>query len=141
MVNQIINQVQAVLKESREDLQVEIVFPVASELVHESSEGILPGAASSEGCSSAGGCATCPFMKMNSLDSLSDLLSMKSENRFPFEVKPPAPGKGLKLLNGDELTALGTTPIRHMREFSRTGSLPQELVSDIRERHATQLVK
>lgn len=30
-------------------------------------------AAGGEGCSTAGGCATCPFMKMNDLDALIDV--------------------------------------------------------------------
>lgn len=28
-----------------------------------------------EGCSTAGGCATCPFMKMNNLDALMDVVA------------------------------------------------------------------
>lgn len=35
---------------------------------------LVYGNAGSEGCSTAGGCATCPFMKMNDLDSLLDVI-------------------------------------------------------------------
>ena len=35
---------------------------------------IVPGVSGGEGCSTAGGCASCPFMKMNDLDSLQDIV-------------------------------------------------------------------
>ncbi len=56
------------------DVEVEIVFPVAADAVapqpDEAPEGglaVVPGAAGAEGCSAAGGCATCPFMKVGAL--------------------------------------------------------------------------
>ena len=90
----------------RSDIQVEIVFPVASEAIStdqtlpsQSMPGapqgtvdgslttlgpqggdsgslgtlpgglsVLPGPAGGEGCSAEGGCASCPFMKMNTLE-------------------------------------------------------------------------
>ena len=54
-------------------LEVEIIFPVASEAIATTQDDalrVIPGIAGGEGCSTAGGCATCPFMKMNSLDAL-----------------------------------------------------------------------
>ena len=33
-----------------------------------------------EGCSTAGGCATCPFMKMNDLDALMDVASLADKS-------------------------------------------------------------
>jgi quinolinate synthase len=62
---------------------VEVVFPVAREAIttkqQEVAEGrvslpgglaVLPGPPAGEGCSQEGGCAACPYMKMNSLRSL-----------------------------------------------------------------------
>ncbi len=37
---------------------------------------VVPGSARGEGCSAAGGCATCPFIKMNDLDTLHDVINM-----------------------------------------------------------------
>ncbi|GER56765.1 quinolinate synthase [Striga asiatica] len=64
-------------------VSVEIVFPVSSESVTRmpssssreagddfSKLSVIPGVASGEGCSIHGGCASCPYMKMNSLGSL-----------------------------------------------------------------------
>ncbi|CAN0584988.1 unnamed protein product, partial [Laminaria digitata] len=39
-----------------------------------------PYSAGGEGCSTAGGCATCPFMKMNDLDALMDVASQADKS-------------------------------------------------------------
>lgn len=90
----------------RPDIEVEIVFPVASEAISTDQTlpsqrmpgapqgnvdasltslgpqggdsgslgtlpgglSVLPGPAGGEGCSAEGGCASCPFMKMNTLE-------------------------------------------------------------------------
>ena len=73
-------------KAGRRDIEVEIVFPVASSSIttaeqrtsSPSSPGIelpgglsvIPGPASGEGCSLEGGCATCPHMRINTLAAL-----------------------------------------------------------------------
>lgn len=85
MITAIVRRVQSMLKEAgRSDVDVEIIFPVATEAITRGgsdrgngsfSEGpslpgglaIIPGPAGGEGCSSEGGCASCPYMKMNSL--------------------------------------------------------------------------
>lgn len=89
MITSIVRKVQQLLREAgRTDLKVEIVFPVAPDaMVSEQTAGLgqgvqpaadaeptlpgglamIPGAASGEGCSSEGGCASCPYMKMNTL--------------------------------------------------------------------------
>jgi quinolinate synthase len=36
----------------------------------------VPGIADGEGCSTAGGCTTCPFMEMNNLDASQDIIEM-----------------------------------------------------------------
>ncbi|MCO5579510.1 hypothetical protein L7F22_033365 [Adiantum nelumboides] len=86
MVTAIVGAVRKILIAGRSagkrgKVNVEIVFPVSSEAIatvspsssHESSIAklsIVPGVSSGEGCSISGGCASCPYMKMNSLDAL-----------------------------------------------------------------------
>lgn len=83
MITSIVRKVQGLLQDSgRKDLEVEIVFPVSPESITTSSQStadkgapvmlpgglsMIPGPASGEGCSTEGGCASCPYMKMNSL--------------------------------------------------------------------------
>lgn len=86
MITSIVRLVQKLLQEGmREDIKVEVVFPVAPDaMISEATAGLslpgtdkepslpgglkmVPGAASGEGCSTEGGCASCPFMKMNTL--------------------------------------------------------------------------
>lgn len=41
-----------------------------------------------EGCSTAGGCATCPFMKMNDLDALLDVAGHADKSgKVPGELR------------------------------------------------------
>ena len=104
MITSIVNAVKSILQEhaSLRDLEVEIVFPVSSRAitterlssdrpislpgmlfslmktmecrVTADSLHIVPGPASGEGCSAEGGCANCPYMKMNTLDALQHVL-------------------------------------------------------------------
>ena len=82
MITAIVRRVQEQLREAgRRDLAVEVIFPVAPDaIVSERTASLnggqvtlpgglamVPGAASGEGCSTDGGCASCPFMKMNTL--------------------------------------------------------------------------
>jgi quinolinate synthase len=75
--------VQGFLSKTDVGLEVEIVFPVANEAITTSSQTsggqppelpgglhVVPGPAGGEGCSAEGGCAACPYMKMNSLAAL-----------------------------------------------------------------------
>ena len=86
MVTAIVRKVQAMLQASgRQDVAVEIVFPVAAEAITTDSSAhpspaqngngngngvvlpgglpVVPGPAGGEGCSAEGGCASCPYMK------------------------------------------------------------------------------
>jgi hypothetical protein len=78
MVTSIVRAIRKRLAEGGEHgVEVEIIFPVAAEAVATTQDQLLPiipGVSGGEGCSTAGGCATCPFMKMNSIDALCDLL-------------------------------------------------------------------
>jgi quinolinate synthase len=114
-------------------LDVEIVFPVASEAIAQTGElhlPIVPGVASGDGCSTAGGCATCPYMKMNSLDSL--LALIERIERQPRETLAPyEPRAYRERIDGHTLAELGTRSIVWMRDFHKTGQLPAELIGAI----------
>ena len=137
MITPIVRQVQAQLRdyasEGGAELSAEIIFPVAGEAIaqdEQSGLGVVPGVAGGEGCSTAGGCATCPYMKMNSLHALLALLervgSEPLTNLVPFE-----PRKYVQEIRGRTAADLGGEPILHMRAFQRDGELPEDLVSDV----------
>jgi len=132
MLTAIVDKVRSRLAESdRDDVDVEIIFPVADEalaIAPESDLGVIPGVAGGEGCSTAGGCATCPYMKMNSLDAMTDVIAAFGweQDLGPFEPK-----KYLETIGGRTAADIGSEPILHMRHFQRTGQLPDALVSHI----------
>ncbi len=140
MITPIVRQVQAKLSDYASEggggLSAEVIFPVAPEAVSadpESGLGIVPGVSGGEGCSTAGGCATCPYMKMNSLHALLGLLERvevePATNLVPFEPK-----KYVQQIRGRTAADLGGEPILHMRAFQRSGELPPALVEDIETR-------
>ncbi|KAL6644140.1 hypothetical protein ACP70R_018906 [Stipagrostis hirtigluma subsp. patula] len=133
--------------QERANIEVEIVFPVSSDAVSNTSvKGshqlgssvasgldnltVVPGVSSGEGCSIQGGCASCPYMKMNSLESLlkvchrlpdkNNKLSAYQANRF--SVKTPL---------GKSVAEVGCEPILHMRHFQATKRLPDKLVRQV----------
>ncbi len=132
MVTPIVKQIRGLLAEAgRDDLEVEIIFPVASEAVAQAPEsglGVVPGVASGEGCSVAGGCATCPYMKMNSLEALFDLLEGLGGDLDP---RPLWPKTYSERIGERSLAEVGTEPILAMRHFKRTGELPESLVEQV----------
>jgi quinolinate synthase len=137
MITPIVRDVEAMLVEAARAGQqtptVDIVFPVASEAIAETGEvalPVVPGVASGEGCSTAGGCATCPYMKMNSLRALLDIAERigevpeaQLERLFPKHYDEPVLGKSA--------AELGGVPILHMRGFQSEGVLPGSLVREI----------
>jgi quinolinate synthase len=146
MVTAIVRALRERLAAAGEDpgVEIEIIFPVAAEAVAVTDDAalpIVPGVAGGEGCSTAGGCATCPYMKMNSLDALCDLLE-----RLPPADAPDRradaraalarfePEAYAETIAGKTVAALGTEPILHMRDFQRTGALSDELLADIHTR-------
>jgi quinolinate synthase len=161
MVTSIVSSVQAILRETgNTDVTAEIIFPVASEAVmatdDEASPGlkVVPGVAGGEGCSAAGGCATCPYMKMNSLDSLSDLVELiRSVQSHPSSddqsVQSPSqkqlqrhlpPNRLLgKWIDGRLASDLGAEPIVYMREFNRTKQIPTDLVQRVMKNATNEL--
>ncbi len=144
MITPIVRQVQDKLRdhasEGGAEISAEIVFPVASEAIAQAPEsglGVVPGVAGGEGCSTAGGCATCPYMKMNSLRSLLALLERlevdPSATLVPFEPK-----KYVQQIRGRTAADLGGEPILHMRAFQRSGALPDALVEDVIHRSSSR---
>ena len=121
-------------------LAVEIVFPVASEAIapapgHELQ--VVPGVAAGEGCSTEGGCATCPYMKMNSLDATLALLQ-RLKREQPSALESFLPRKYTALVKGRSIAAMGGEPILHMRAFQKSGRLPDALTEDIASRGLSQ---
>jgi quinolinate synthase len=117
------------------DIAVDIVFPVAAEAVAQTSDAempIVPGVLAGEGCSAEGGCASCPFMKMNSLDALLELLARLGGD--PRELAPFAPKTHAEKLDGLAIADVAGRTIVRMREFQRTGRLSDELVAAIEAR-------
>ncbi|KAK7330552.1 hypothetical protein VNO77_24747 [Canavalia gladiata] len=151
MVTSIVAAVRSLLEPAKSSSQrakiaVEIVFPVSSDSIsrtnsssssglHSSKLGdivfpVVPGIASGEGCSIHGGCASCPYMKMNSLSSLlkvchhlpdkENILSAYKAERFKLQTP-----------NGKSVADVGCEPVLHMRNFQATKKLPEKLVDQI----------
>jgi quinolinate synthase len=145
MITSVVRDVQSILGQHRDrggsQIEAEIIFPVASEAVAASNDalGIVPGVAGGEGCSVAGGCATCPFMKMNSLDALFDVLDgIDTDPLSLVRHRPAQYGEPIVASGGERVTIadLGGQTILAMRSFQRTGRLPDALVSDVLGRAA-----
>ena len=91
--------------------------------------------AGGEGCSTAGGCATCPYMKMNSLEALEKLVEsigvVSEEEKDIQSLQKFHPKAYSELLDGKTRAEVGGEPILHMRHFQSKGVLPQELVDHV----------
>lgn len=145
MITSIVRDVQRTLREhpGAAEVAVEIAFPVASEAVAETDDaelGVVPGAAGGEGCSTAGGCATCPYMKMNSLDALLDL-ARRLDVADDDSLAAFHPRTYVELVEGRSAAVAGGVPILHMRHFQRTKHLPPELIDDVMARHARRAAR
>ncbi|KAK7265621.1 hypothetical protein RJT34_33243 [Clitoria ternatea] len=151
MVTAIIAAVRNLLEPRKSSSQrakvaVEIVFPVSTDSIstttsssssglHSAKVGdiilpVVPGIASGEGCSIHGGCASCPYMKMNSLSSLlkvchhlpdkENVLSAFKAERFKLQTP-----------KGKSVAEVGCEPILHMRNFQATKKLSEKLLDQI----------
>ncbi len=144
MITSIARRVKKTLAELRErggpEIDVEIVFPVASEAIARTEDALLPvvpGVAGGEGCSTAGGCATCPYMKMNSLEALLDVLGRI--NVVPgISLASFEPRKYEQTISGRTAAELGGLPILSMRAFQTDGRLPDPLVLDVISRDQSE---
>jgi quinolinate synthase len=108
MITSIVRKVQALLREAgnaSKGIDVEIVFPVAPEAITTAEQlrgsrvpvelptgiAIAPGPQGGEGCSLEGGCAACPYMKMNTLDALLRVCERVGEAGGEAALAPQAP--------------------------------------------------
>jgi len=136
MVTAVVTAVQDILKKTGGNVEAEIIFPVASEAVMgdaESELGVVPGAGGGEGCSSAGGCATCPFMKMNDLDAVQDIIDMVGSGGSEVILKSHLPPDRLrgKTIDGISATELGVEPIMFMRDYMTNKKLSEALLAKV----------
>lgn len=147
MVTSIVKSVQGILESTgNRKVEAEVVFPVSSDAVMGVDDGgpdlvVVPGVSGGEGCSTAGGCATCPFMKMNDLDALNDVVDMVinssgKESAVPSdELKlkgylPPDRLRG-KMLGNMKAIDVGSLPILYMRHFMKEKSMHGGLLDRI----------
>lgn len=141
MITSIVRGVQQKLRDykGKERPSVEIIFPVAEEAIArgDSSDpdmSIVPGVSGGEGCSTAGGCATCPFMKMNDLDSLFEVAEAIEYDLLKDPLASFRPQQYADIIMGQNVSQVGGYPIIHMRNFMAQKRLPDDLIQDIRER-------
>ncbi|GMI15205.1 hypothetical protein TrLO_g9843 [Triparma laevis f. longispina] len=143
MVTSIVSNVKRVLASNpaaKDFVTCEIIFPVASDAVMVDSEsefGISPGVSGGEGCSTAGGCATCPFMKMNELDKVVDICQAIADGKSESltGLHPPKRLEG-KFINGRPAVEVGVDSILHMRHLMSEGKFSEDLVKEVVERSA-----
>lgn len=148
MVTSIVRAVQRLLREAgRMDIQVEIVFPVSPEAITTEAQqtgagsvalpdglAVLPGPAAGEGCSMEGGCASCPYMKMNSLSALMTVLTRFGEPAGEATLEAYKPKAYQEQIQGMSVAQAGCVPILHMRDFQRDGRISEALLQDITSR-------
>ena len=151
MITSIVRKVQGMLEAAqRDDVKVEIVFPVSVDAITTTAQeaapalpggmSVIPGPASGEGCSLEGGCASCPYMKMNSLDALMRVCGWVGTGAG---VGPGAgalegfkPRPYVEKVGGKTMAQAGCVPILHMRGFQMGKRLPDGLVEDVVTRNA-----
>eukprot|EP00929_Paragymnodinium_shiwhaense_P081085 TRINITY_DN4235_c0_g1_i3.p1 TRINITY_DN4235_c0_g1~~TRINITY_DN4235_c0_g1_i3.p1 ORF type:complete len:504 (+),score=106.64 TRINITY_DN4235_c0_g1_i3:64-1575(+) len=131
MVTPIVNAVKASFPEGS-TTEVDIVFPVSQDAVTATGEEntpLVPGVQGGEGCSSAGGCASCPFMKMNDLDKLVDMVGkIGDDGALPKVLEPRiARSRGDQKVGEKSVAQLGGEPIGYMNSLMTTRTLPEDL--------------
>ncbi len=140
MVTSIVRSVRALLEAQPGPLvEVEIIFPVSEAAVATTGDAalpVVPGVQAGEGCSTDGGCATCPYMKMNSLDALDDLLGRARGGDESLDGF--APRVYNEKIEERSVAEVGGEPILFMRDFQRTGQLPGALVEQQRARPSAE---
>ena len=180
MVTSIVNAVSARLDRAlaaaslpSDAVDVEVIFPVSADAVTTAETvsspmgsssprpspslllgglAVIPGPASGEGCSAEGGCASCPYMKMNTLSALLDVCAAVGDEGLLAARRATRHGEALLGVGGSggrrdspafssassssspspTVAEMGCAPILHMRHFLRTGVLSDELVADVR---------
>lgn len=139
MITSIVDRVRALLRgSSGSGVEVEIIFPVAAEAISRAPGtelAVVPGVSGGEGCTTAGGCATCPYMKMNSLDAL--LWVVRAVGVADDDLGPYVPQPYAELIEGRTAADIGGEPILHMRDLQKSGRLSDALVDDVETRFAS----
>jgi len=152
MITSIVRRVQSMLRAAaRPDVEVVIVFPVAPQAISTPKQApsapgaapltlpgglaVVPGPAGGEGCSLEGGCASCPYMKMNTLKALLSVCDRAGAAAGAAALEAHRPRAYSVQVGGKSVAAAGCVPILHMRHFSQTKELGAALVDDIRSRH------
>lgn len=154
MITSIVRKVQAMLHSSgRRDVEVEVVFPVNPRSITTPQQQVaaaagtprsataaagdlgslkvLPGPAGGEGCSLEGGCASCPYMKMNSLAALMMVAQCVGDPAGEALLEGYKPRAYTSKIAGKSIAQGGCEPILHMRYFTQHKQFSPELVQDI----------
>jgi len=152
MITSIVRKVQKLLQSSsRRDVTVEIVFPVSPKAITTAQQAtssgspvqlpgglaVLPGPAGGEGCSLEGGCAACPYMRMNTLQALRSVCERAGAGEAAEAMlegfKPRPYADKVKGPDGSMQTVAqaGCVPILHMRHFQQKKELPPALVAEM----------
>ena len=97
---------------------------------------LVPRCCAGEGCSSEGGCASCPYMKMNSLSALLSVAEKSGSDAGRALLEGYKPRVYADTVGGRSMAEAGCEPILHMRGFQRAGQLPPALAADILQRNA-----
>lgn len=159
MITSIVRKVQSVLATpGRADVEVEVVFPVNPRAIttpqqqaetggiggQQQAAGalagltVLPGPAGGEGCSLEGGCASCPYMKMNSLEALLMVAQRVGDPAGEAMLERYKPRAYTETVGGRSVAQAGCEPILHMRYFSQHQQFSAALVEDILTRNQPQ---
>jgi quinolinate synthase len=159
MVTSIVRAVSARLEAAppgvREAVEVEVIFPVSDEAVTAAPSAssssstlpgglaVIPGPAGGEGCSASGGCAACPYMKMNTLAALRAAAAAVGEAGGAGLLAAQAAARHADALveaggGAKTVAEVGCAPILHMRAFQREGALPADLLADIQARRRSK---
>lgn len=131
MITSIVRSTQSVLEKDHPGVRV--IFPVAEAAISQTEDtelGVVPGVSGGEGCSTAGGCATCPYMKINSLDALLGVLESISGDQ-KRQLSTFHPKKYVEQLEGRSLAQLGGEPILAMQHFQKSGVMKPALLSRV----------
>jgi quinolinate synthase len=142
MVTSIVRAVQSRLRDAKAkgvaNLEAEIVFPVSSDAITQTGEAdvpVVPGPSAGEGCSLDGGCASCPYMKMNSYDALMKMCDKVGSPAGEAMLAAQEPRKYESADGaGPSIAAQGCVPILHMRHFQKNKTFSDALVADITSR-------
>ena len=125
MVTAIVRKVQAKLQEySRDDISVKLFSLCPPKLWRKTRFGVV-WVAGGEGCSTCGGCATCPYMKMNTLDAMTDVIAKTGDRQGLSEFEPE---KYAESLDGRTIAEVGGEPILFMRHFQKHGEMDPQLL-------------